>query len=88
MLRSIGLLRKGLFGKKQTSWQVVPADAQQFEEAARRVCELILKRDVRIGKVPNSAKNRRRSKGKPADTSRTSTAKSRGRPQRPGRRTQ
>jgi hypothetical protein len=50
MLRSIGLL-----GKKETSWQVVPADAPEFEEAARRVCELVLARDGRIGKVPKRA---------------------------------
>lgn len=47
MMRSIGL-----FGKKPTAWQLLPADHAQLEEAARRVCELVLKRDARIGKVP------------------------------------
>jgi hypothetical protein len=46
-MRSIRLL-----GKKDTSWQVLPADAPDFEEAARRACALILARDSRIGKVP------------------------------------
>ena len=41
-----------LFGKKVTSWQVLPAEAPDFEEAALRACELILAGDLRIGKVP------------------------------------
>src|ERR1035441_2127394 len=40
------------FGKKVTGWQVLPADAPGFEEAALRACELIAARDPRIGKVP------------------------------------
>ncbi len=43
-----------LFGKEVTGWQVLPADAADFEEAAMRACELILARDPRIGKVPKS----------------------------------
>ena len=54
------------FGKKVTGWQVLPADAPDFEEAALRACELIVARDPRIGKVPASrrasgARKRRRS---------------------------
>lgn len=41
-----------LFGKKVTAWQLLPADAADFEQAALRACELILARDARIGKVP------------------------------------
>src|ERR1700693_3932339 len=48
-----------LFGKEVTGWQVLPADAQDFEEAALLACELILARDPRIGKIP---KGRRRPK--------------------------
>jgi hypothetical protein len=48
-MRSIRLL-----GKKVTGWQVLPADAPDFEEAAVRACELVLARDPRIGKVPGS----------------------------------
>jgi hypothetical protein len=40
------------FGKKETDWQVLPADAEDFEQAALRACELILAKDPRIGKVP------------------------------------
>jgi hypothetical protein len=46
-MRSIQLL-----GKDVTGWQVLPADAPDFESAALRACELILACDPRIGKVP------------------------------------
>lgn len=55
-MRSIQLL-----GGKITGWQVLPADAPDFESAALRACELIVARDPRIGKVP---KSRQRSKAK------------------------
>src|SRR6266568_4613406 len=41
-----------LFGRKVTGWQVLPAQAPDFEEAALHACELILAGDLRIGKVP------------------------------------
>jgi hypothetical protein len=41
-----------VFRNKVTGWQVLPADAPDFEEAALRACELITARDPRIGKVP------------------------------------
>ena len=54
-----------LFGTQATHWQVLPADAPDFEETASRACELIRARDPRIGKVPK----RRRSSGLPPTTS-------------------
>ncbi len=48
-MRSIRVLRR-----KVTGWQVLPAEAADFEEAALRACELIVGRDARIGKVPGS----------------------------------
>jgi len=48
-MRSIRVL-----GKKVTSWQVLSANALDFEEAALRACEFILAGDPRIGKVPAS----------------------------------
>jgi len=48
-MRSIQVL-----GKKVTGWQVLPADAPDFEEAALRACELIIGRDPRIGKIPGA----------------------------------
>jgi hypothetical protein len=46
-MRSIKVL-----GKPVTGWQVLPADAPDFEQAAMRACELVLAQDPRIGKTP------------------------------------
>jgi hypothetical protein len=48
-MRSIQALGKGV-----TGWQVLPADAPDFEEAALRACQCILAKDPRIGKVPGA----------------------------------
>ena len=48
-MRSIQVLGKGV-----TGWQVLPADAPDFEEAALRACDRILAGDPRIGKVPGA----------------------------------
>jgi hypothetical protein len=48
----------GVFGEGLTGWQVLPADAPDFEESAMRACELIAKRDPRIGKIPKPRKSR------------------------------
>lgn len=42
--------RVRLLGKK-SAWQNLPSSADDFEEAAVLACELVLKNDVRIGKV-------------------------------------
>ncbi len=52
-MRSIQVLGKQA-GKKVTGWQILPADAPDFEAAAMRACELVLARDPRIGKVPGA----------------------------------
>jgi hypothetical protein len=57
-MRSIQVL-----GKKVTGWQVLPADAPNFEESALRACELIVGGDPRIGKVPGA----RRASGSKAE---------------------
>jgi len=54
-MRSIELL-----GRKVTHWQVLPANAPDFEETALRACELICAGDPRIGKVPKSRAARTR----------------------------
>jgi hypothetical protein len=43
-----------VFRKEVTAWQVLPANAPDFEESALAACELIVARDPRIGKVPQS----------------------------------
>ena len=55
-MRSISVL-----GGEVTGWQVLAADAPDFEEAALRACALVLAHDPRIGKVPE-AKSRPRGK--------------------------
>jgi hypothetical protein len=56
-MRSIRVL-----GKPVTGWQVLPADAPDFESSALRACELVLAGDPRIGKVPESRRAKTRSK--------------------------
>lgn len=48
-------------GKSVTGWQVLPADAPDFESAALRACELVLAEDPRIGKVPEGRRAKTRS---------------------------
>lgn len=48
-MRSIQVL-----GKPVTGWQVLPADARDFEQAALHACELVLAGDPRIGKIPGT----------------------------------
>ena len=49
-----------LAGGAPTSWQNLPSESDRFEEDALRACELLLRGDPRIGKVPE-----RRKKAKP-----------------------
>src|SRR6476659_4163972 len=50
-MRSVRLL-----DKVETVWQNIPVDENDFEELVLKVCELIRKRDVRIGKIPKKKK--------------------------------
>ena len=63
-MRSIRML-----GREVTGWQVLPADAPDFEAAALRACELIMAMDPRIGKLPAP----RRSSGSAARKARKSS---------------
>ena len=63
----------GMFGKEVTGWQVLPADAPDFEEAALRACDLILARDSRIGKVPGIRVRRKPEANKARKPSRQAT---------------
>jgi hypothetical protein len=53
-MRSIQVLTKNGLGKKVTGWQLLPVDAQDFEQSALHACALVLARDPRIGKVPGA----------------------------------
>lgn len=52
-MRSIGVLGDG-----ETGWQILPAGVLEFEEHVLRACELVKKRDPRIGKVPKPRRPR------------------------------
>ncbi|HEY0029895.1 MAG TPA: hypothetical protein VGC65_03975 [Bacteroidia bacterium] len=41
-----------LFGGGTSSWQLLPMDADSFEANVNKVCDLILKSDPRVGKIP------------------------------------
>jgi len=52
-MRSVSLL-----GKAETVWQNISIDEDDFEELVLKACGLILKGDVRIGKVPKERKKK------------------------------
>jgi hypothetical protein len=52
-LRPIGLL-----GGKIGHWQLIPASSPTFESEALHACDLLLKRDSRFGRIPESRKTR------------------------------
>jgi hypothetical protein len=47
-----------LLGGKIGQWRLIPADSPTFESEALHVCELLLKHDVRFGRVPQSRRTR------------------------------
>jgi hypothetical protein len=60
-MRSIQVL-----GERVTGWQILPVDADDFEESALRACELVLEGDARIGKVPGARRASKSRKEKKA----------------------
>jgi hypothetical protein len=47
-----------IFGAGPSSWQILPADSDDFEEAALKACKLVLRGDPRIGKIPAKSKKK------------------------------
>ena len=47
-----------LLGGKIAHWRLIPADSPTFESEALHACELLLKHDVRFGRIPQSRKAR------------------------------
>lgn len=43
-----------MFGTGPTAWQVLGEDVSNFEEVAIQICDLIKKRDPRIGRTPKA----------------------------------
>lgn len=56
-LHSVFILSEG---KDETNWQMIHENADDFEESAVKVCEMISKGDKRIGKIPKSKKRSKR----------------------------
>jgi hypothetical protein len=52
-----------------TGWQILPVEADDFEESVLRVCALVRAGDVRIGKVPKPRRKSAKTSAKPAKTS-------------------
>jgi hypothetical protein len=48
-----------LFEGKILDWQNIHEDADDFEETVLEACELILRHDQRIGKIPGSKKKKK-----------------------------
>jgi hypothetical protein len=71
-MRSIQILRKPV-----TGWQILPADAPDFEAAALHACELVLAGDPRIGKVPGQRKSKSESKAGRKSSKQIRTSKGR-----------
>ncbi len=53
-MRSVRLL-----GAVETVWQNIPVDDDDFEELVLKACALIVKGDVRIGKIPKVKKKKK-----------------------------
>ena len=47
-----------LLGGKIAHWRLIPADSATFESEALHACELLLKHDVRFGRIPQSRQTR------------------------------
>lgn len=58
-----------MFGPGPTSWQVLGEDLSNFEEVAFKICELIKKNDVRIGRTPKARLKKSNKKNKPDSSS-------------------
>ena len=58
-MRSIAALGGG-----ETGWQLLSADAEDFEESVLRACALVRAGDARVGKVPKPKKRKREDTGR------------------------
>jgi hypothetical protein len=55
-LTSVSVLNNG---SGETGWQMLQADNDDFESSAIKACELVLKNDVRIGRIPKPKKKKK-----------------------------
>lgn len=52
------LRRIHLFGNKETVWQNIPLESDNFEKEVICTCELVKRGDKRIGKIPKSKRKK------------------------------
>ena len=45
-------------GKGETGWQMIHEEEDDFEESAIKICEMVVRGDARIGKIPKSKKKK------------------------------
>ena len=45
-------------GKNETGWQMIREDEDDFEESVTKICEMILNKDQRIGKIPKAKRKK------------------------------
>lgn len=48
------LRRIELLGNKISHWLVIPSDSPDFESESLHACDLLLRQDVRLGRIPQS----------------------------------
>ena len=58
-----------LLGGVIKHWLLIPSDGPNFESEAQQACDLILARDPRIGRIPESRKSRSRKPRPPGQDS-------------------
>jgi hypothetical protein len=58
-------------GAGETGWQVLPVDAEDFEQSVLRACALVRAGDARIGKVPRPRKPKKPAPSGPKAKART-----------------
>lgn len=51
-----------IFGPGPTGWQVLPLSSEDFEDSVLKACQLVLKGDLRIGKIPKSKWKKKKTK--------------------------
>jgi hypothetical protein len=51
-----------VFGTGESSWQVLSKEDDDFEMLVNRLCDFILRGDIRIGKVPKPKKKKTKAK--------------------------
>lgn len=48
-----------VFETPVTSWQNLPADSDTFEESVMHACDLVMKNDIRIGRIPKKKSSKK-----------------------------